>query len=99
MTLAEIEREMAVCADPSDMAILCRAHALQSGVITQDRAGEITVVQNATPVQQPVESSDAPQKFYKVLYPHNNDRIEIYASSPKELAAKERTILQMYGKR
>jgi hypothetical protein len=43
------------------------------------------------------EQSAGPQNCVRVVYPHLNDRFEIYAASEEELDRKEAALRAMYG--
>lgn len=47
----------------------------------------------------PVESAGGSGNFYEVLYPHNNDRIEISADTQEEFDRRKAAVLAAYGKK
>lgn len=47
----------------------------------------------------PAESSGGSGNFYQVLYPHNNDRIEISADTQEEFDRRKAAVLAAYGKK
>jgi hypothetical protein len=99
MTRTQVVEAIENSIDPAELRLLAMRLAEIDGVIRRTGSidSEFETVPNPQPAPQPVEQhSDAPQKFYKVVYPHGNDRIEIWASSPAELEAKVRAVYSVY---
>jgi hypothetical protein len=69
------------------------------GMISPQAAVELADQGIVLPVAQPAvmpESSSAPQNCTRVVYPHGNDRFEIYAATDEELDRKEAALRALY---
>jgi hypothetical protein len=69
------------------------------GMISPQAAVELADQGIVLPVAQPAvmpESSSAPQNCTRVVYPHGNDRFEIYAATEEELDRKEAALRALY---
>jgi len=71
------------------------------GVIVRSRTDEFNNQVNPNyqpePLAPAVPQAPAKQTSVRVIYPHLNDRFEIYGASETELDEKERQIRAMFG--
>jgi hypothetical protein len=73
-------------------------HGALGMIVPEPSANEVLYGRSAMPAQPAVIESDpsVPQNCVRVVYPHLNDRIEIYGSSEAELDRKEAALRALY---
>ena len=97
-----LERAIASCTSAEEIRELTHRYLQEHGVIQRERGGESIVEQAGGRMPQRVASMPASsglQTVSRFIYPHLNDRIEIFGGSEQELDEKEKAIRASYGRR
>jgi hypothetical protein len=92
------------CRNVEDVRELAKRGLENSGVISRSRDGETILndTPGAPPPFSPPSTASAPQnvgRFSRVIYPHGNDRYELFGDSVGELDVKEARIRRLYGQK
>ena len=94
-----LERAIRAATNFEQIRELCVASSEQSHVLTRNRAGEVTVKDSfAGPAPQAPLPTSQTGRYFEVIYPSGNNRFELYADSPAELAELKQRILALFGK-
>jgi hypothetical protein len=75
-------------------------HGALGWTVTPPSVNEVLYGRSSMPAAPPAliaEDPSVPQHCVRVVYPHLNDRIEIYGSTEEELDRKEAALRAMYG--
>jgi len=98
-----LDAAIASATDPERIRELVKSNLASAGIISRERGndygarvtGSRQAEQPATEVSLP--ASPAQETCVRVVYPHGNDRFEIFASSEAELDMKEAAIRAIFG--
>jgi len=83
----QFDKAISECNDPSQIREIVRDYFERDGAAPDPLAAP--VMPGARPTAEPA--------CFRVLYPHGNDRYEIYGVSEEELDRKEKHLRAMYG--
>jgi hypothetical protein len=99
----KLEAAIRKATTPEEIRELVIGSGSRHGVLTRERDGSLTLNDPSqyvapAPVQPMMPQSDDPASFkcWRVIYPHANDRFELFGASEAELDEKEKTIRAMY---
>jgi hypothetical protein len=100
-TTKSFQRQIEEATTPAELREICINQKVASGELIQDRDGtvRVPVVEPAPAAPAMPADTGAQQRFGRVIYPHGNDRYEIFAESQEALDAKEANIRAAYAQR
>jgi hypothetical protein len=99
----EVEDAILRANHPIEMRQLMIAAMQKAGVVaplTRDSEFDIRLTPQAAASPAPVMPAARPAQAptcMRIIYPHGNNRFELYATSEAELDAQERQIMAMFG--
>jgi hypothetical protein len=97
-----VEDAINSCTDPSSLRQMALNSMAEAGIIVRHRGDDLNYRLNPDAVERPAASTmpdsrpAAEPTCMRVIYPHGNDRIELFGNSESELDQKERLIRAMY---
>jgi hypothetical protein len=94
------DQQIAEAQTPAEIREICVNRSVANGELIQDRDGTVRPVVEPAPAAPAMPAdTGAQQRFGRVIYPHGNDRYEIFAESQEALDAKEANIRAAYAQR
>jgi hypothetical protein len=98
------EERIAAATSTAEIQEICIQSGERQGVLVRQRDGSVTIRETSVPSSEPeskpaaVAQSPANPTCMRVIYPHMNDRYELFGASEKELDERERQIRAMFGR-
>jgi hypothetical protein len=98
----EVQDAINSATTPSDLREMMLQSMAKAGIIVRTQQNEFDIRRQPESVAPPAVSSlpaarPTPEPCFRVVYPHGNDRYEIYGATEEELNQKEAALRAMYG--
>jgi hypothetical protein len=98
-----VEDAINSCTDPLSLRQVALNSMAEAGIIVRARGNDLDYRLNADVIERqsapfvPVAGPAQEPTCFRVVYPHRNDRYEIYGVSEQELDEKEKHLRAIYG--